>query len=387
MTRSEWEKKLDKFPEANFLQSWEWGEFHQDLGNKIYRIEIPIATATKGETFCGCFLAIVKNAKRGRHLEVPGGPLLSNYNSISLWKQAVLLMKEAAKKENCVFIRIRPQIADISTGLPRPDPRVGIRNNIAPAGTLHLLGFRQAPMHLHAELTRVLDLTKTDGELLSQMRKSTRYEIRRALKFGIKVEQSDEENLVDEFVKLQGETAKREGFVPFAREYLLEQFRAFKRTGSALWFFVSNPAVISSDQGESRDPAKRFRSAAGGGLDSSTTLGMTQIISMAFVIFYRGEAVYHYAASSDEARKTPAAYAIQWAIVAEAKKRGMKIYNLWGDVADDKINTHRFAGPSLFKRGFGGKQVAYLHAHDLPLSRKYWINWAFEIGRKNLRRL
>ena len=119
-------------------------------------------------------------------------------------------------------------------------------------------------------------------------------------------------------------------------------------------------------------------------------------ISMAFVIFGRDEAVYHYAASSNEARKIPAAYAIQWAIIQEAKKRGCRIYNLWGDVADNKLRkhrfaayypAHRFAGPSLFKRGFGGRQITYLHAHDLPLNWKYWIDWSIEMTRKNLRNL
>lgn len=341
--RNEWENALDHFPEANFLQSWEWGKFHQKLGHSVYRVKFD----------GGIFLAIVEPARRGRYLEVPGGPLLSNYPSVSLWKQAVLLMKQVAKKENCIFIRIRPQVTE---------PKV--------SDTLRSSGFRPAPMHLHSELTRVLDLTKTDEQLLSEMRKSTRYEIRRAEKLGIKVEQNDDENLVDEFVRLQTETAKREGFVPFSKKYLLEQFRAFKETNSVLWFLVSNPAVISSDP----DP----------GSGESMTRG---VISLAFVIFYRGEAIYHYAASSEEARKIPAACAIQWAIVQEAKKQGRKIYNLWGDVADKDLARHRFSGPSLFKRGFGGKQIAYLHAHDLPLSEKYWINWGIEIVRKKLRSL
>ena len=73
--------------------------------------------------------------------------------------------------------------------------------------------------------------------------------------------------------------------------------------------------------------------------------------------------------------------------LAEAKKREMKTYNLWGDVADDKLANHRFAGPSLFKRGFGGEQVAYLHARDLPLSWKYWVNWGIENVRKKIRSL
>ena len=354
MTKTEWENKLDKFPEANFLQSWEWGEFHKNLGHPVFRVKF----SARGGS--GMLQGVVEPARRGRYLEIPGGPLLSEYSSVSIWKQAVLLMKEIAIKENCAFIRIRPQIVD--AGIATPLDKLGTRND-----AMSLLGFRPAAMHLHAELTRVLDLTKTDEQLLAEMRKSTRYEIKRAVKMGIKVEQSRDENLVADFIRLQTETAKREGFVPFSRKYLLEQFRAFRKTNSVCWFF------IRSDLAAAHLPARQA--------------GSDLLISMAFVIFYRGEAVYHYAASSNEARKIPAAYAIQWAIIVEAKKRGMKTYNLWGDVADDKLNSHRFAGPSLFKRGFGGEQVAYLHAHDLPLSWKYWVNWGIETIRKKFRSL
>jgi lipid II:glycine glycyltransferase (peptidoglycan interpeptide bridge formation enzyme) len=340
ITKPQWEKALDKFPDANFLQSWAWGEFHQKLGHPIYRIEF-------GN---GMFQAIVEPAKRGRHLIVPGGPLLKNYFSLPQWQQAVTLLKEIALKEKCVFIRIRPQAENY-------DRLSEIAKQI---------GFLPAPMHLHAQLTRILDLTKTDEELLSEMRKSTRYEIKKSLKMGIRVEQSQDENLIDDFIRLQAETAKREGFVPFSKKFLLEQFREFKVTDFVELFFVNQLRP---------------------GLATAAGPGLSKPICMAFVIFYRGEAVYHYAASSNEARKIPAAYAIQWAIIQEAKKRSCKTYNLWGDVADEKILSHRFAGPSLFKRGFGGKQYAYFPAHDLPLNWKYWINWVVENLRRIIRSL
>jgi len=344
ITKPQWEKSLDNFPDANFLQSWAWGEFHQQLGHPVYRVEFNN----------GMFQAIVEPAKRGRHLIVPGGPLLKNYFSLPQWQLAVTLLKEIALKEKCAFIRIRPQ-AENSNRLSEIAKQIG---------------FSPAPMHLHAQLTRILDLTKSDEQLLSEMRKSTRYEIKKSEKTKIKVEQSQDENLIDDFIELQKETAKRERFIPFEKNYLLEQFREFKKTNSVCWFLIRSHLAVR--QGETfREPEKT--------------------ISIAFVIFYRGEAVYHYAASSDEARQIPAAYAIQWEIIQEAKKRNYKTYNLWGDVTDEKLSagwrTNRFAGPSLFKRGFGGKQFAYLPAHDMPLNWKYWINWVVENLRKITRSL
>ena len=340
IAKPQWEKSLDKFPDANFLQSWDWGEFHQKLGHSVYRAEFNN----------GMFQAIVEPAKRGRHLIVPGGPLLNNYFSLPQWHRTVTLLKEIALKEKCAFIKIRPQ-AENSNRLSEIAKQIG---------------FLPAPMHLHAELTRILDLTKTDEQLLSEMRKSTRYEIKKSLKIGIKVEKSQDENLIDDFIKLQSETAKREGFVPFSKKFILEQFREFKKDNAVKLFFVNQLRP---------------------GLVAVTRPGLSKPICIAFVIFYRDEAVYHYAASSDEARQIPAAYAIQWAIIQEAKRRSCKTYNLWGDVTDEKLLSHRFAGPSLFKRGFGGRQFAYFPAHDLPLSWKYRINWGIENLRKITRSL
>lgn len=341
-TKQQWEKSLDEFPESNFLQSWAWGEFHQKLGQTIYRV------ISKN----WMFQAIVEPAKRARYLTVPGGPLVQHWDQAIL-REAVSSMRTIAKRDHCAFIRIRPQVFDT------PENRSVIQE----------FGFRPAPMHLHAELTRILDLTKSDEQLLSEMRKGTRYEIRKAQKMGIHVEQSSDEKLIDEFMRLQQETAEREQFVPFSKSFLLEQFRAFRKESAVKWFYVER--------------IKRL------GLDNSrpSLHTISKIISMAFVLFYHHEAVYHYAASSEEARHIPAAYALQWAIIQEAKKRGCTTYNLWGDVPDDKLSKHRFAGPSLFKRGFGGQQVAYLHAHDLPLSKKYWINWIIEQLRKKSRAL
>lgn len=353
-----WNKLLDHFPDANFLQSWEWGEFNKNIGNAIYRIAIP----SQGPSFSGkdepykasdIFLAIVERAKRATYLTVPGGPLVGCWNQKAL-APIVATLRDIAKKESCSFIRIRPQVFDT------PEHRSAIQE----------LGFRPAPMHLHAELTRTINLTKTDEELFSEMRKSTRYEIKKALKMGLEVHQSDDEKLIEEFVQLQKATAAREHFVPFSKIYLLEQFKALKTTGAVRWFYTTSPKkdeILSSMTGSHPSICKP--------------------ISMAFVIFYRNEAVYHYAASSVEARNVPAAYALQWAIMQEAKKRGCKKYNLWGDVPDGKLSTHRFSGPSLFKRGFGGQQVSYLHAHDLPLNITYWANWSIETVRKHTRSL
>lgn len=325
--KDQWETFVLERPEANFLQSWNWGEFHKQLGHIIYREGI-----FDGSKLVGLFLAIKEKAKRGIYLTIPGGPLI-DWNNKLLREESVRRMRELAKAENCSFVRIRPQLVE------------NLDNN----QVLKTLGFINAPMHLHAELTHQLDLSKTEDQLLSEMRKATRYEIKQAQKLGIKIEISNKPEDVEGFYKMQLDTARRQKFVPFGREFLLKQFEVFSKKDQAILF--------TAWYGEIK-------------------------LAQAFVIFYGREADYHYGVSSEEARKYPGAYLIQWEAIKEAKKRGMERYNFWG-VAPEGAKGHRFAGVSLFKRGFGGFDIAYCHAKDLVINYpRYLVNYVIEIFRK-----
>ena|SRR3989344_2594326 len=186
------------------------------------------------------------------------------------------------------------------------------------------------------------------------MRKTTRYEIKQAIKQKIKITVSKNVEDIDEFYKLQSETAKRQHFIEFDKKFLQEQFKVFVKDNQVLLFtaFLGNKKL-----------------------------------AQAFIIFYGDEADYHYGASTLDGRKYSGAYLIQWEAIKEAKKRGMKKYNLWGVAPEGEIN-HRFYGVSIFKRGFGGEDVNYLHARDLVINPiAYKVNWLIEATRKKVRRV
>lgn len=326
-----WEDFIASQDEANFLQSWNWGLFNEKLGKRINRTGF-----YKSDKLVGVMLSVVEDAKRGRYMTIPGGPIIDWDNS-ELAREAVEQMKALAYKLDCIFVRVRPQLESNS------DSRELFKK----------LGFKTAPMHLHAELTSQLDLQLSEEELLKNMRKQTRYEIRQADKKDIKVTESTDEKDLRAFYDLQLQTAQRQAFVPFSYDYLHEQFKIFSEDKQVI--------LYSAYQGKT-------------------------LLAQAFVIFYGMEAAYHYGASTVDGRKLPGAYAIQWAAIREAKKRGMKRYNFWG-VTKPEEKSHRFYGVSIFKRGFGGEDVEYLHAQDLIVSYKYLLNWVVETARKKIRRV
>ena len=327
-----WEDFVLSKNEANFLQSWNWGEFHKALGKIINR-----SGFYENSKLFGVILSVVEPARRGKYLTVPGGPLIDWQNK-NLTQAFLNTLKIISRENNCIFARVRPQIEedDFSKNLFKS------------------LGFIKAPMHLHAELTSQLNIAKSEEELMVQMRKSTRYEVKKAMRENIKITVSTDEKDIKNFYDVQIETARRQKFVPFSYKFLHEQFRVFAGSGDVLLY--------------------------------KATFG-NKLLAQAFIIFYGKEAVYHYGVSTDDGRHYPGAYLIQWNAILEAKKRGMTRYNLWGVAPEEKSN-HRFSGLSLFKRGFGGVDLQYLPAQDLILNYpKYLISYAIEKLRKIIRRV
>lgn len=332
-----WESFVAFRPEANFLQSWNWSLFHQNLGKKTWQFGV----FDQANQQVAGVSAIKEPAKRGSYLALYGGPLLDDpqHNPEAQAQLAALIerLKQLAAEEECLFIRLRPQL--LAT-----EPVQQLFSSV---------GFQPAQMHLTADLTLQLDLTKSPDELLAEMRKNTRYEVRKADKLGIEVTQSQDPAEIEEFNRYQLYLAEKHGFVPFSYQFLLEQFKAF-----------------AAD-----DQVKLFHARLNG-----------QLLASAFVIIYNREAVYHYGVSTPENDHQPGSYACQWAAIQEAQARGCTRYNFWG-IAPKEQQDHRFAGVSLFKRGFGGEEVAYLPAQDLAVNWKYNLTRGFEFLRKKSRKL
>lgn len=326
-----WETFISSQNQANFLSSWYWGVFHKELDKHVrYR------GYYEKEKLVGVCLLVCEQAKRGTYATVAGGPILDwdNQNVITAWRDDV---RQQGKQLKANFIRVRPQILNTQ------------ENN----RMFSRLGFKQSPMHLTADLTLQLDLSLTEDELLAQMRKNTRYEIRKASKLGLIVKTTTDKSQIDSFYEHQLELAKKHGFIPFSLDFLKKQFIAFNQA----------------------DAVKLIHA-----FDKDT------LLASAFVIMYGQEAVYHYGISTDANRKKPGSYAVQWEAIKQAKELGLKRYNFWG-IAPKEDTDHRFAGVSLFKRGFGGEEVEYLPAHDLSLSWKYPLINAFETFRAKKRNL
>ncbi len=329
-----WENFLAKQQPASFLHSWAWGEFNQQMGTSTLRFGF-----YDGNQLAGVALVLKIKARRGSFFFCPHGPIFDN----NLDKKDALallvnnLKKEGNKEKAISFIRISPLL-----------PLTTENNQI-----FQELNFREAPVHMmHPELGWILDTQPAEEELLKNMRKTTRYCIRKAEKDGVEIEVSSNPEDVEKFWTVYRATVDRQNFTPFTKEYLKNEVAIFNK----------NP--------ESRTGASFFFAKFNG-----------EIIATAIIVFYGNSAFYHHGASIPKYPKITAPYLLQWAVIKEAKRRGCSNYNFWGVVREDQ-NKHPWAGLSLFKRGFGGAPHEYVHAKDFVLNPKYWLNWSVEKARK-----
>lgn len=327
-TREAWDRFLRDFAPHSFLHSWDWAEFQVRTGTSIVRLGV-----FDGSRMVAAALVLHIQARRGSFLFCPHGPIIATEHD----EQQILVLlldelKRRARQRKCVCIRISPLM----------------QKNASHALLWKELGFRDAPTHMHPELAWILDITPDHATLLQGMRKTTRYSIKKAEKDGVIVRQSADINDLEVFWRVYETTVRRQQFTPFSKEYLRSEFETFAQD-DAVRLFIG--------------------------------LYQNEPISAAMIVYDEISGYYHHGASDQRFAKIPASSLVQWHAIQEAKRRGCRLYNFWGVVPESETN-HPWAGLSLFKRGFGGFEEAYVHAQDLVISPRYWLTYIIETVRR-----
>ena len=129
---------------AHPLQSAEWGEFRKRTGIKVVGID-------------GVQMTIHR---------IPHTPWTIGYipKGISPTADIISDLKKIGKQEKCIFIQLEPN-----------------------ATVIENLDLQPAAHPLFTKYTFVLDLTKSEDELLKAMHPKTRYNIKVAIKHGVKI--------------------------------------------------------------------------------------------------------------------------------------------------------------------------------------------------------
>ena len=328
----------------NLFQSGVWADFQADLKRKSFLIKsdhveaLVIKYPLIGRNLFSKIdsrrsLSARSSAKedgndKGRgdkyYFYSPRGPIADSKVKLNDLKVFFRKVESLAKEENAVFYRIEPY------SLGQVD--------------IYKFGFRKIAKHaplsaqFSPENTLILDITKPEEKILAEMKPKWRYNINLASRKDVKVRQGKSLNDIKIFYNLTLEMEKRGGYKGHEFEYYKKMFEV-----------LSSKNVLKLYIAEYED----------------------EPLAAILVSFYGQVATYLHGASGNEKRELMPTYALQWAAIQDAKKKGCKIYDFWG-IAPDGAKNHSWAGVTRFKKGFGGEALHFSGAYDVAFDKSYY---------------
>jgi lipid II:glycine glycyltransferase (peptidoglycan interpeptide bridge formation enzyme) len=219
-----------------------------------------------------------------------------------------------------------------------------------------VLNFKQIQVRTSAQNyqptdTLILDVTKTNDQLLSEMKRKGRYNINLAEKKGvqcIKIEGGKvTEKDLDDFWRLNNETTNRDSFSGHEKAYY-RNFLTLLAPYADLFFAEAEDGIR---------------------------------IATAISTFAGDKAIYYFGASTSipEYRNLMAPYLLQWTMIQEARERGCRTYDFLG-IAPENEPKHAYAGISEFKWKFGGTRQTFAPGKEIVFDKKWY--WLYRIAKK-----
>ncbi|MDO8451911.1 MAG: peptidoglycan bridge formation glycyltransferase FemA/FemB family protein [bacterium] len=283
------------------LQSWEWGEFRMRMGIDVLRYIDESQAHTHWQI---------------SFHQIPKTPLVIGYipKGPEPTEHILNALKNIGKEKHAVFIQLEPN-----------------SSTLQPATyNLHLL--RPSHHPLFTKYTFVLDLTKSEDQLIAAMHAKTRYNIRVAERHGVKIQEDNSDRAFSEYMKLHAETLERQKFYAHSTAY-----------HQKLWS-IFHPAGL----------AKLF-----------TATFQNNMIAAWIIFPFHDTLYYPYGASSRDHREVMAPTLLLWEIARWGKQMGYKAFDLWGALGPQPNPRDPWYGFHRFKEGFNPNLVEFIGSYDL----------------------
>jgi lipid II:glycine glycyltransferase (peptidoglycan interpeptide bridge formation enzyme) len=310
--RAAWNAFVEPAPYHAFPQLWEWGEVRAMAGWRPIRLAVG---ADEAAPLAGAQLLLRPMPVVGWSLAyVPRGPL-GRLDDPHVRAALVEGLRELGRTERVATVRV--------------DPEAGIGD---PYGaSLMLPPWRAAPK-VQPPTSRLIDLSVGAEPLKAGLRRKHRQYVNKAERDGVTIERfdgasepGDVVSALADFNRIYRQTADRAGFVARTSGYYERVWSLFAPSGRV-----------------------RLSFAIRGG----------ERVATLFHFLCGDRVVESYGGMTDAGAEARANYLLKWAAIAGFADEGFRTYDLWG------LAT---GGIRQFKEGFGGEEVVYVGARDLPL--------------------
>jgi len=309
----------DNFVEVNaadggLLHSWQWADFQKALDNRVFRLGV---INSQGQLQAAALVIKLELPFEYNYLYCPRGPII-NVLKIEDLNSLFAEMKKIAKEEKSFLIRV--------------DPPWILGNE----KRLTEVGFRKGDYEVQPKCSLVIDISKSQEELLNAMKPKTRYNIGLAQRKGVQIRISSEVSDIEAFWELTKQTSSRDGFHPHPKEHYKKMFEIMSQDGTVKLFLAEYDG---------------------------------KVVAANLVSFFGKVCTYLHGASANTYREIMAPYLLQWQAIVEAKNLGFQFYD-FGGVNGQTFFNEKWEGITRFKTGFASETKAreYIGSFDLVLN-------------------
>ncbi len=324
---------------VEFLLSPEWFELTKREGSEAQVLAVVGGVSEKESTVLVsdilALIILIKTPLSSNffYYYAPRGPLLRAGLDEARKKEVIGFLLKAIRRlnEKAVFLKIEPSCGGSD-----------LWKNIFPARSLASIFRIKRASDVQPKKTLVLDISKSEEELLADMHQKTRYNIRLASKRGVTIEEGGLDDFYS-FWNLMEKTGERDAFRIHSEKHYEN--------------------LLSSDS----DFIKLYFAVHEG-----------KKIAAAIVCFYGKKATYLHGASDNEYRRLMAPHLLQFELIKVAKSRGCDLYDFYG------IDALKWPGVTRFKMGFSGEEKKYAGVYDIVFRSMYYRVYRLGKGLKRI---
>ena len=302
------------------LQSYEWGEFREKSGVKVIRRGF-----FEGDNLVDGFQMTIHRIPRTNFTigYLPKGKMPD--------EKLIEELKKIGDEEHCIFIQLEPNII----------------TNDKDKSKINELQLRNAAHPLFTKYTFILDIAKSEEDLLRDMHPKARYNIKVANKHNVIVKEDNSETAFETYWKITEETTKRQKFYAHTKQYHKLQWQTF-----------SHPKMENGKWKMENELTSHLFTAS---YDNKI------LTTLLFFVFH-DTLYYPYGASSNEYRNVMHSNIAMWEGIRFGKKLGLKKFDMWGAMSADPDPNDPWHGFHDFKRKFGPDHVEFNGSYDLVIN-------------------
>jgi len=286
------------------LQSWLWGEARKKIGNQVLRIG-QFSSKRLEKVFQVTLHPLPHTGYKVGYISRSGLPT----------KELINFLITYGRKNKIIFFKFEPYVFK-EKGLSR---------------IINHKNFHKSRQPIFPDWTIIINLKKTESQLLKNLKPKTRYNVRLAIKKGVKVSIDNTNYSFNTFNRLYFATCRRQKYFGHNLSYHQTVFQTLKDK-------IAHIIIASYKQ---------------------TPLAAYELF------LYKKRLYYPYGGTSLKFRNYMASNLLMWEAIKFGLKNKADYFDLWGSLPPSYSRHHPWAGFTRFKEGYGGEFKQFVGSYDL----------------------